>query len=361
MAEITFRNVSKSFGSTEALKNISLTCADGDLVVLFGPPGSGKSTVLRLAAGLMDPDEGEILFDGLSQISVATHSRDVAMAFEAYALYPHFTVRKNMEFPLRAPGRHLSAGTIRERVQEAAQLLEISHLLDRLPHQLSGGQRQRTSLGRALVRKSNVTLLDEPLAHLDAQLRSTLRSDLRFFLKKHGHTVLYVTPDFQEGFGIANRVVVLIGGVVHQIGTPDEVFARPADVAVAALVGDPAMTLFTSDTAKALGAASGSSQVPWANRNLPPVGHIGFRPNAVRVGASAADAPVNGTIALVERVGASVLVDVDLGSSIVKARLDEGVSARVGDLTGVVFDWSHAHMFARDGRRIDDVVIAGAA
>lgn len=357
MARITFDRISKVFGANQALGDVSLDCADGDLVVLFGPPGSGKSTALRLVAGLTDPDAGEIAFDGKSQAGVATHNRDVAMAFEAYALYPHFTVRKNMEFPLRAPGRRLSGAAIRERVQEVAQLLEISHLLDRLPHQLSGGQRQRTSLGRALVRKSNVTLLDEPLAHLDAQLRSTLRGDLRFFLKKHGHTVLYVTPDFQEGFGIANRVVVLIGGVIHQVGTPDEVFARPADVAVAELVGDPAMTLFTADAAQALGA----SQASWADKNLPGVGHVGFRPSAVRVGASATDAPVNGAIALVERVGASVLVDVDLGTHTVKARLDEGATASVGDRTGVFFDWSQAHLFGRDGRRIEDAAMAGGA
>ena len=347
MADVILHNVAKSFGEATALRDVSLQCADGDLVVVFGPPRAGKSTLLRIVAGLTSLDAGDVGFNGASQNGVPAHRRDVAMAFKSYALYPHFTVRQNMAFPLRAPKRRIPAREIERRIQEVARLLDIVALLDRFPHQLSGGQKQRTSLGRALVRQCNVTLLDEPLAHLDAQLRSTLRSDLRFFLKENRLTTLYATPDFQEGFGIANRVVVLIDGVVHQEGEPNEIFARPADIAVAALVGDPAMALLPIDASGVVSLGQGRSVRP----PRPEARYVGLRSRAVRIQLDGAIA--EGAVTLVERVGASTLADIDLGSLTVVARLPDGSRVRVDERVPVAFDWNEACFFDVTGKRLD--------
>lgn len=359
MARVEFRNLSRNFGQVAALREVSFRCEEAELVVIFGPPGSGKSTLLKVVAGLETIDRGEAVIDGRPQGAIPTHHRNVAMAFESYALYPHFTVRQNLEFPLRAPGRRLPNAMRQRSVAEVGELLAISDLMDRYPRQLSGGQRQRVSLGRAIIRPALVTLLDEPLAHLDAQLRSSLRGELKVFLKARGATTVYATPDFQEGFGIADRVVVLIEGKVHQVGTPEEVFSTPADAVVARLAGDPAMNLLEVDSRGLVSLPPDRKLTPpWLGktRHLPPLAQVGFRPSAILVKACSTTVPLVGTatVVLVERVGSSAVVELDTGGLSLTAKLDvDDVNFGIGDHVGVEFRWEAAHFFGPDTRRID--------
>lgn len=362
MALIEFDRVGKAFGSVQALRDVSFRCSDGDILVVFGPPSSGKSTLLRAIAGLEAFDAGTIRFDGQPQNDIPTHRRNVAMAFESYALYPHFTVRKNMEFPLRAPGIRVTAGERATRLAAIAELLAIPHLLDRYPHQLSGGQRQRVSLGRALIRTANVTLLDEPLAHLDAQLRSALRGDLRVFLKDKKATTLYATPDFQEGFGIANRVLVLIEGRIHQIGTPEDVFARPADAHVARLVGDPAMNLIPVGQDGVMQLGTVRVATPLGGGHGPAAAQVGFRPGGVVLTSGDVAAGPTGRVVLIERIGSSSVLDVDVGGATVAVKVDSPIAQhRIGDRVGISFDWRNAHLFGVDAGRLPDAAHAALA
>jgi multiple sugar transport system ATP-binding protein len=334
-----------------ALRDVTFASNDGDILVIFGPPGAGKSTLLRALAGLEPIDRGDISLGGRSLADVPTHRRNVAMAFESYALYPHFTVRKNLEFPLKAPGTRMGSPERKARLNRVAELLQILPLLDRYPHELSGGQRQRVSLGRALIRNADATLLDEPLAHLDAQLRSTLRGDLRLYLKETAATTLYATPDFQEGFGIANKVLVLIAGVIHQIGTPEDVFANPADAQVAALVGDPAMNLIatTPDGVMQLGQQRLALPVRASSAIL-----VGFRPGAVLLlDPNRSDARVKGRVVLIEHVGSSLILDLDVDGVTLAAKVDAPTfPILLGETVGLDFRWSEAHFFGRDSARI---------
>jgi multiple sugar transport system ATP-binding protein len=359
MARLELTGLLRRFGAVAALRDVSLSCERGELVVVFGPPGSGKSTLLKVIAGLESIDAGQVAIEGRPQDAVPTHRRDVAMAFESYALYPHFTVRRNLEFPLRAPGRRVPAETRQRLVSEVGELLAIPHLMNRYPRQLSGGQRQRVSLGRAIIRPALVTLLDEPLAHLDAQLRSALRGELKVFLKSRGATTVYATPDFQEGFGIADRVVVLIEGTVHQIGTPEEIFARPADSRVARLAGDPAMNLLPVDGDGLLGLTPQRKVTPpWIGgvRGLPPLGLVGGRPAAVvRPRRARGESRVGtATVLLIERVGSSAVVELDVGGAGLTAKLPlDAVDFAIGDVVSVDFRWDAAHFFGADTRRMD--------
>ncbi len=250
----------------------------------------------------------------------------------------------------------MASGERQMRLGRIAELLKIESLLDRYPHQLSGGQRQRVSLGRALIRDADATLLDEPIAHLDARLRSTLRGELRLYLKEVGATTLYATPDFQEGFGIANRVLVLIKGVVHQIGTPEEVFAVPADTHVAALVGDPAMNLVpvASD-----GALDFGEQRPPLPVSVPGVAQVGIRPGDVALVGP--DALVRGRIVLIERVGSSLVVNLDVGGRVLAAKVAAPTSPlKLGEIVGLEFRWSEAHFFGKDAARIESRTVSFA-
>jgi multiple sugar transport system ATP-binding protein len=349
MAEIVFENVSKYFQGVAALSDVSFRCESGEIVVIFGPPGAGKSTLLRSVAGLEDIDSGEIRLAGRAATGLPIHRRKVAMAFENYALYPHLKVRNNLEFPLKAPGVRMASAERRTRLARVAELLKIDSLLDRYPHQLSGGQRQRVSLGRALIRNADATLLDEPIAHLDARLRSILRGELRLYLKDVGATTLYATPDFQEGFGIASKVLVLIKGVVHQVGTPEEVFAAPADSHVAALVGDPAMNLIPVAPDGTLD--FGEQRLPLPV-DVPGSVRVGIRPGDIAIVSS--DAMVKGRVVLIERVGSSLVVNLDVGDRVLAAKVAAPTSQlKMGEIVGLEFRWSGAHFFSKDAARIE--------
>ncbi len=240
MAGVTFDSVSKTFdGAVRAVDGFSLEVREGELVVVVGPSGSGKTTVLRMVAGLEEPTEGTITIAGRIVNGVPARERDAAMVFQSYALYPHMTVRANMGFALKMRGVE---GSERERrVREAARLLGIEGLLERLPRELSGGQRQRVALGRALAREARVLLLDEPLSNLDEQMRAAVRAELKALHQKLRGTVLHVTHDQEEAMTLAERLVVMCRGRVRQVGGPLEVFRRPADRFVAGFLGRPGM------------------------------------------------------------------------------------------------------------------------
>src|SRR5246500_3511831 len=243
MARIELRNITKKFKRHAALNDLSLDVGDGEFFVLLGPTGAGKTTSLRLIAGLDAPNSGSILIDGEDVGQWSAAERDVALVFPYYSLYPHYTVRQNLEFPLKSRHRRISAEEVAVRVAHAAQTLRIEHLLERKTDRLSGGEMQRVSIGRAIVRQPRVFLMDEPLANLDAKLREILRAELKDLQMKFRATFLYVTHDQVEAMSMADKIGVLNQGRIVQIGTPHEIYNRPRDTFVATFVGSPAMNL----------------------------------------------------------------------------------------------------------------------
>jgi len=286
VAVVETRKLTKIFNKGEkgAVNEVDLVTADGEFLVFLGPSGSGKSTLLRMIAGLEEPTRGEVLIGGNVVTDLAPRARGIAMVFQSYALYPHLSVEKNIAFPLKAHG--VPKEKRRERVDWAAGLLGIQHLLGRRPRELSGGERQRVALARALVRDPTVFLLDEPLSNLDAKLRASAREELTLFHERVGTTTIYVTHDQVEAMGMGDRIVVLHEGVVRQIGTPAEVYDEPADTFVATFLGSPPMNLLEDDE-----------------------GVVGFRPESLLPAAADADAlPVALRLTLVEYLGSERIV-----------------------------------------------------
>lgn len=239
MAEVEMRNVSKSFGQICAIDDVSMKIADGDFVVLLGPTGAGKTTSLRLISGLERPDEGGIFIDGVEVTDEIPAARDVAMVFQQYSLYPHMTVRENLSFPLRSPLLRMPQGAINKKINDIAEILQISHKLDNRTTALSGGEMQRVSIGRALVRDPTIYLMDEPLSSLDAKLRTDLRIELKRIQSQIGATLLYVTHDQIEAMTMANRIGVLEEGRLVQLGSPREIYQNPVSLYVGQRLGLP--------------------------------------------------------------------------------------------------------------------------
>src|SRR5512137_2530360 len=243
MAVVETRKLTKVFkeGELGAVNEVDLETREGEFLVFLGPSGSGKTTLLRMIAGLETPTAGEILIGGKVVNDLTPRERRIAMVFQSYALYPHMTVYKNIAFPLKA--QRVARSVIPQKVEWAASLFGIGHLLQRKPRELSGGERQRVALARALVREPSVFLLDEPLSNLDAQLRASARDELQQFQRRIGTTTIYVTHDQFEAMGLGDRIVVMQSGTVRQIGTPQEIYHEPADTFVARFVGSPPMNL----------------------------------------------------------------------------------------------------------------------
>jgi multiple sugar transport system ATP-binding protein len=241
MATVETRGVKKHYGDVTAVNGIDLLTRDGEFLVLLGPSGCGKTTLLRMIAGFETPSAGELLIAGEVVNDLPPRARKIAMVFQSYALYPHMTVFKNIAFPLKA--QRVEKASIPQKVEWAASLFGIGHLLHRKPRELSGGERQRVALARALVREPAVFLLDEPLSNLDAQLRATARDELQQFQRRIGTTTIYVTHDQVEAMGLGDRIVVMRAGTMRQIGTPQEIYHEPADTFVARFVGSPPMNL----------------------------------------------------------------------------------------------------------------------
>jgi multiple sugar transport system ATP-binding protein len=273
MAIVATRAVSKVFlpGQPPAVDSVDLESREGEFLVLLGPSGSGKSTVLRMIAGLEEPTSGDVLIGGRVVNDLSARERGVAMVFQSYALYPHLTVARNIAFPLRARG--VPKDLQREKVERAAAMFRIGHLLGRKPRELSGGERQRVAIARAIVRDPSVFLLDEPLSNLDAKLRASAREELEKFQKQLGVTTIYVTHDQIEAMAMGDRIVVLSDGRVRQIGAPAEVYDDPADTFVATFLGTPPMNLLDSGDAL-----------------------VGFRPEHLR--PAAGTAPSDGSLRL---------------------------------------------------------------
>ncbi|MEE3099499.1 MAG: ABC transporter ATP-binding protein [Pseudomonadota bacterium] len=283
MAEVSLTGVSRRFGETAALDDVTLTVPDGAFVVLLGPTGAGKTTTLRLISGLDAPDAGEIRIGGRRVNDLTPAQRDVAMVFQQYSLYPHLTVRENLEFPLKSPLLRTPRAEIDLKVAEVAGMLQIAHKLDNRATNLSGGEMQRVSIGRALVRRPAVYLMDEPLSSLDAKLRADLRVELKKIQADFGATLVYVTHDQVEAMTMATHVGVLDRGRLLQFGSPREVYENPVSVQAAARLGQPRINLLPADL---FGAAPPGAAV------------IGLRPEQIEQGAGA-----DSTVTRVERLG----------------------------------------------------------
>jgi multiple sugar transport system ATP-binding protein len=302
MAEVRLENVVKMYGKKMAVRGVSFTCREGEFFSILGPTGAGKTTILKMIAGIEPVTSGKILFNGRVVNDLPPQERNVSMAFETYNLYPHMTVYENIAFPLRAPRWRLklTPEEERKRVEEIAAFLGIDRLLDRLPQNLSGGQKQRVSLARALVRRAEVYLLDEPIAHLDAKLKFSTQTLLKEFAQRYGSTIIYVTHDFREALALSDRMVILRRGLVEQEGTPEEIYYYPRTDFVGRLVGDPPMNLIDGEiipeggtlffrkgedfTLRLEGRLAEQAQgVSW-NENGRKVVRLGIRPEHIRLG-----------------------------------------------------------------------------
>jgi multiple sugar transport system ATP-binding protein len=311
MAEVVLSGISKSYGATLALSDVSMTIPDGAFVVLLGPTGAGKTTTLRLIAGLDKPDAGDIRIDGASVLQDTPAQRDVAMVFQQYSLYPHLTVRDNLAFPLRSPMIAMPEDQIAKRVEEVAQALRIPHKLDNKATALSGGEMQRVSIGRALVRNPRIYLMDEPLSSLDAKLRADLRVELKRIHADLGATFLYVTHDQIEAMTMATHVGVLDHGRLVQFGTPREIYETPVSTYVATRLGQPRIALLPAD---AFGPApQGAAQ-------------IGLRPEHILQGEGQP-----ATVKRLEHLGDQTRLHLSLGPHEIVTLADPHTSLTSGD------------------------------
>jgi multiple sugar transport system ATP-binding protein len=353
MAQIELTRVSKKFGAVDVIRDLSLTIGSGELVVFLGPSGSGKSTLLRMIAGLETIDSGALTIGGVRSEALPPGQRGVALVFQNYALYPHMTVAQNMAFGLKNIG--MQAETIAARVAEAARMLEMEQLLERRPAQLSGGQRQRVAIGRAIVKEPKAFLFDEPLSNLDAALRVRTRVELAELHQRLGATMIYVTHDQTEAMTLASRIVVLNDCRIEQVGTPMEVYSRPASRFVAGFVGSPAMN-FLPVTLTGAGdrrsARLGNGALIPVAFPVPEAGEweLGIRPEAMQVVAPGTG-DTDATATVVERLGDRTLVYARLADGTQLTAQDRGASAILpGETIGLTLDRSALHLFGSDGR-----------
>jgi ABC-type sugar transport system ATPase subunit len=369
MAAVDCEHVDKTYpGGTRALVDCTLHVEDGELLVLVGPSGCGKSTLLRLIAGLESVTAGTLRIGDRVANELSPRERNVAMVFQDYALYPHMTVRRNLEYPLRM--RSMARDDMRRRVEEVAALLEIGGVMERLPRELSGGQRQRVAMGRALVREPAVFLLDEPLSNLDAKLRQEVRGEIAALQRRTGTTMVYVTHDQTEAMTLGRRVAVLHQGVLEQIAAPRELYEQPANVFVAGFIGTPPMNLFRSRLARA---EAGTLSVTLGSRPIrvrPPaeiaarlercVGSditVGIRPEhlgAVREGETngAPDSSLHGAVEQVECLGHETLARVRVSDVPMTVRVAGMPALRTGERLEIALDAEHLHLFDANGNAL---------
>ena len=335
MAEVSLLEVSKSYGAVEAVRDLSLSIAHGEFVVLLGPTGAGKTTTLRLIAGLERPDRGNVLIQGRTVTNEVPVERDVAFVFQQYSLYPHLTVYDNLAFPLRSPARRMDEKAIRRRIQQVSELLHIEQKLGNRATALSGGEMQRVAIGRALVREPAVYLMDEPLSSLDAKLRAELRLELKRIQRELGTTILYVTHDQIEAMTMADRIGVMNQGALIQLGTPREIYERPDSAYVASRLGTPAINLIPAEL---LG-----DTVP------PQVRTVGLRTEHIRI--SSADRPgPRAQVHWVEHLGDQNHVHLKLATHSLVTLADPIQPLKAGDQVSLEF--AEPLYFDQTGNRI---------
>lgn len=329
MASVEFRQVRKSFGETEVLKDISLQVASGEFLVLVGPSGCGKSTLLRVLAGLEEPSSGDVLLDGKSIVRLEPRERNLSMVFQNYALYPHLTVRENLAFSLSLQGTPKSE--IDSRVREVASMLQIESLLDRRPRQLSGGQRQRVALGRALVRKTRIILFDEPLSNLDAALRGQMRYEIKRLHTLTGCTMIYVTHDQVEATTLGDRIAILNKGRIEQVASAKEIYDRPANRFVASFIGTPEMNFLPGELVDK------------------PRAVVGVRPEDFAIGEGALKAQFE----LQEYMGSHYLIHARLQGQAVRLMSPRAVDKSPGSEFTIGLPLTKLHLFDQDsGQRL---------
>ncbi len=363
MASVTLKNLVKRFGKVTAVNDVSLEIRDGEFIILLGPSGCGKSTLLYSIAGLEDISGGEIYIGDRLMTRVPPKARNIAMVFQDYALYPHMNVYDNMAFGLKL--RKASREEIERRVREAAELLGIGHLLERRPRELSGGQRQRVALGRAIVREPDVFLMDEPLSNLDAILRVQMRAEISKLHQRLKTTFIYVTHDQVEAMTMGDRIVIMRDGVVQQVGTPQEVYAHPANVFVAGFIGTPAMNFMRGTLRAQDGAlvfADGSMQVPLPRSSAEEASAYvdrpviaGIRPSAVQVAPDGAGTDGAGILParvdVVEPMGDLAYIFADAGGQTFTVRVDPGSLPAIGQQISLRVDSAALHLFDAETER----------
>jgi multiple sugar transport system ATP-binding protein len=350
MASVSIQGVRKSFGGVHIIRGVDVDIRDGEFVTLVGPSGCGKSTLLRMVAGLEDISEGQISIGPKVVNDMPPKDRDIAMVFQSYALYPHMTVQENMAFSLKMKGA--PQAEIAPKVDRAAQILDLGHLLDRFPRQLSGGQRQRVAMGRAIVRDPQVFLFDEPLSNLDAKLRVQMRTEIKALHQRLNTTVIYVTHDQVEAMTMADKIVVLNDGVVQQVGSPLEVYDHPANLFVAGFIGSPAMNVFKGKLQAEGFVIDGRFRLPCRSIPGDRVGQdmlYGVRPEHFVLHGGGFEA----TVEVVEPTGSETQVMAHVRGQPLTALFRERISARHGDVIRLSVQGAHAHLFdAETGARL---------
>jgi multiple sugar transport system ATP-binding protein len=344
MAEVLIREVEKHYGAVKVLHDIDLDISSGEFVVLVGPSGCGKSTLLRMIAGLEEITGGSISIDERVVNEVKPKDRDIAMVFQNYALYPQMTVAQNMGFSLEM--QRLGKEEISRKVQEAAEILNLTELLHRKPAQLSGGQRQRVSMGRAIVRNPKVFLFDEPLSNLDAKLRVQMRAEIKSLHARLGSTVVYVTHDQVEAMTMADKIVVMNQGRIEQIGSPLELYDQPINAFVAGFLGSPAMNFFEARYGKGGFTISEEVFLPYQHelREGRPV-TIGIRPEKLRIEN---EGPLRGKTVIVEPTGSETILGIDIGGNTATVVAHSRLEITANSLVGLNVDPSDIYLFDAD-------------
>ncbi len=342
-------SVSKSYGHVRALENLSFTVPEGRFFVLFGPSSVGKTTTLRMMAGLVPPDKGRVEIFGQDVTHAPIAGRGISMVFQSFALYPHLTVFENLAYPLRE--ERVAEAEIKKRVDETAASLKLTHRLERKPNTLSGGEQQRVALGRSLIRRPRILLLDEPLTNLDAKLRHDMRAELKRLHRQYGMTIVYATPDELEALSMGEEIAVMKDGAVVQLGTPDELYENPRNTYVAGKIGSPHMNMVD-----AVVAADGKS-IETALGRLPTLNMVksaggtkallGIRPNDISLSAKGGLAS---HVRMLEPLGDVTVVSVETNGSTLRMVLPESraLGLKPGDATSITFDPNKIHIFRAD-------------
>ena len=348
MGEIKINGLKKIFNDVVAVDNVSFEVKDQEFVTMLGPTGAGKTTTLRCVVGLEKTDAGEILLNNQRINELPPGQRNMAFVSQHYALYPHLTVFQNMQFPLNKT--HMSKQEKKDRVEKMAEILHISHLLQRFPSKLSGGEMQRVVIGRAMVRSPQLFLLDEPLSNLDAKLREELRFELKRLQKESGSTTLYVTHDQIEAMSMSDRVVVIYRGVIQQVGTPAQIYSNPANILVSTIVGSPPMNLlpvYIENNSYKIASNGLETRLPetYVNRLAQGNYHLGIRPEDVKIVPAGTQNSLPAEVYLIEAFGYEKLVEIKLGNSRLRSRISPRININILDQIHIMFDERKVRFF----------------